>query len=81
MTGYAFKGSNFAIFFVSFGDQLLKDRICSSRSKFFPLRVELISRGFVIQEHKQKVVKVVSLCEIGENVPSQLKREHSDLKI
>ena len=37
-----FRGSISVIFFLVFqlnGSQLLKERICSSRSKFFPLRV------------------------------------------
>ena len=48
MNGYIFRGSNSAIFiFASFlnGGQLLKERICSYRSKFFPLRVDTILEG------------------------------------
>ena len=42
---YTFTGSNSVIFIFDSlfnGDQLLKEIICSSRSKFFPLRVDLL---------------------------------------
>ena len=44
VNGYAYRGSN-SIFFVSVfvRDLLLKERICSSRSKLFPVRVDLMS--------------------------------------
>ena len=38
--------------------QLLKERICSSRSKFFPLRVDPISDSYLIQRSKQKFMQV-----------------------
>ena len=46
--------------------QLLKERICSHRSKFFPLRVDPISeylRRFRSGKQPGKVTKVVSFCE------------------
>ena len=42
---------------------LLKKRICSPRSKFFPLRVDPTLKGCTVQESKQEVIKVVSLCK------------------
>ena len=50
--------------------QLLKERICSKRSKFFPLRVEarlerLYSAFFILQGSKQEVMEVVSFCKNG----------------
>ena len=46
MNGYAFKGSNSLSFLppTTSRGQLLKKRICSSRSKFFPLREDPILR-------------------------------------
>ena len=41
--------------------QLLKKRICSSRSKFFPLTVDPILKG--LHESKQEVTEVVPLCQ------------------
>ena len=49
VTGYTFRESNSVIFiFASLLNRglLLKIRICSCRSKFFPLRVDLFSEGF-----------------------------------
>ena len=45
VNGYTFRGSNSAIFILTFflnGGLLLKEKICSYRSKFFPLRVDPI---------------------------------------
>ena len=45
MDGYTFRGSNYVIFIFAshlIRDQLLKKRICSHGSKFFPLRVDSI---------------------------------------
>ena len=41
----------------SFG-QLLKKRICSSWSKFFPIRVDLFWEGFDIKQEDMKVVSI-----------------------
>ena len=63
MSGYTSRGSNFAIFiFVSLfsGSQLLKERICSSRSKFFLFRVDFILEGLCHpgkQRESQKLLK------------------------
>ena len=49
VNGYTFRGSSSAGFLFAFffnRGQLLKERICSSRSKFFPLRVDLLLKGF-----------------------------------
>ena len=45
---YALRGSNSAIFicFLSKGDKLLQERICSCRSKFFLLSVDTFLEGF-----------------------------------
>ena len=55
--GYTFRGSNFYFYFAShlIRDQLLKTRICSLMSKFFPLRVD----GCIVQESKQEDTKIV----------------------
>ena len=46
LNGNTFRGGNSAIFFSIFCEgQLSKERICSSRSKFFPLRVDPIKVG------------------------------------
>ena len=60
-----FKGNNSGIFiFASLfnQDQLLKGRICSSRSKFIPLKVDLLMIGFIIQGNKQEI-KIVKMAE------------------
>ena len=44
------------------GGKLLKQRICSSRSKFLPLRVDPFWNGSVVQE---KVTEAVSLCKMA----------------
>ena len=36
--------------------QLLKVRICSFRSKFFPLRVDPASESYLIQRNKQEYI-------------------------
>ena len=41
--------------------QLIKERICSSESKFFLLRVDPFSEDLVLQVSKQEVLKIVSL--------------------
>ena len=51
--------------FSSKWDQLLKERICSYRSKFFPLKADPFFKGFVEKESKQGVTEVVSLCKSG----------------
>ena len=35
--------------------QLLKERICSSRSKFFPYRVDPMAKSYLIQRNKQEI--------------------------
>ena len=45
---YSFRGYNSASFLFAIllnGNQILKERICSSRSKFFPLRVDSLLEG------------------------------------
>ena len=39
-------------------DQLLKERICSCRSKFFPSRVDPISKSYLTYKSKQKFKQV-----------------------
>ena len=41
------------------------ERICSTWSKFFPLREDPISEGFVVQKSNQEVTKVVPLYKNG----------------
>ena len=51
LNGYTFRGSNSAIFiFASIlnGSQLLKERICSTWSKFFLLKVDPLWKAFFI---------------------------------
>ena len=47
MNGYTFRGSNYVFIFASVlnGGQFLLGRICSYRSKFFPVRVDPILEG------------------------------------
>ena len=62
------RGSNSTIFIFAFllnGDQLLKNRICSSRSKFFSLKVDPFLKGVIAQGCKQEVTKVASLEKIA----------------
>ena len=74
--GHIFRGSNSAIFIFAFlltRDQLLKERICSGRSKFFPLRVDpnLIRFSFSRKLNRKpqslfffvKMVENVELCQ------------------
>ena len=37
---------------------LFKERICSSRSKFFPIRVDPISNSYLILRNKQEFMQV-----------------------
>ena len=50
LKGANFRESNSVIFIASllYGSQLLKERICSSGSKFFPLRVDPLRKGFLL---------------------------------
>ena len=45
------------------GGQLLKEIICSSRRKFFLSTTDCLRKGFTIQESKQEVTKIMSLCK------------------
>ena len=56
---YTYKGSGSTIFasLLSKG-QLLKERICSSRSKFLPLRVDSIFKSYLMQRSKQEVTQL-----------------------
>ena len=61
MNVYTFRGIDFAVFvfFFSCRDQLLKERICSYKSKFFPLRVNpIFLKGYVIQGSIQESQKL-----------------------
>ena len=40
------------------GSQFLKERICSSRSKFLPLRVDLMSESYLILRSKQDFMQL-----------------------
>ena len=54
--------------------QLLKKKICSIKSKFFTLRVDLILKGLhCVKKSKQEVTKVVSLCKNDKNPIGVLK--------
>ena len=53
------KGSNFLCLPILFSTgQLFKERICSSGSKFFPLRVDSISKSNLIQRSKQEFMQL-----------------------
>ena len=75
--GYTFRGSNSDILIVASlpgGAQLLKQRICSSRSKFFPLRVESIlelphSPGKQTGSHKSCFPLKIKMAEKHDGVP------------
>ena len=57
------QGSNSAfIIFASFvWTQLLKERICSFRSKFFPLRADPFLKGIITQGTRLEVIKVIMM--------------------
>ena len=69
-------GSNSVIFIFPFllnRGQLLKERICSSRSKFFPLRVDLILEGHIKQtETYESCSPFVKMAEKSEELPNIL---------
>ena len=70
VSGNNFKGSNSFIFsFASFlnGGQLLKERICSCRSKFLSLRVDPKWKG-LIQGGNQNVSEAVTLWKMAESM-------------
>ena len=78
MYEYTFRESSCLFFFLPLltGDQLIKEGICSLKSKFFPSRVdpilEVLFGGFI----KLEVPKVVSLSKYGrkhDGVPIHLK--------
>ena len=63
---YTLRGSNYTIFiFASLLNkgQLLKERICSKGSKFFPLKVDLILHRLYHPGKETGCHKVVSLCK------------------
>ena len=62
VNGNTLRGSNSIVFasFCTWG-QLLKARICSSRSKFLPLKVDPISKSFHTQRSKQTFMQVITL--------------------
>ena len=74
VNGYSFMGNNKVIYnsaSFSKGSQRLKERICSHRSKFFPLTVDshfAILGVFVIQKSKQDVTKDVLPVEMVESL-------------
>ena len=53
----------FSFFFLLGGSQVLKQRICSSSSKYFPLREYSILKELCCLGNQIEVTKVVSLCE------------------
>ena len=53
---------------LSLGGQLLKKRICSFWSKFFPLRVDPTFKGLHWPESKQEITRVVPLGKMIENL-------------
>ena len=66
ISGYIFRGSNSAIFAsLLIGEPLLKETICSSVNKVFPLSIDQFWKGCVFQGSKWKVTKVVHLCKTG----------------
>ena len=74
LTRYPFRGSNATNSCLppfSKGGQLIKERICSSRSKFFTLRVDPISES-LLRSRREKVIlsqKVFAFVKMtGKNV-------------
>ena len=64
--GYTIMESNYVIFifaFISNDDQLSKERICSSMSKFFPFRVDPIMRRLRQQRKRTVITQVMSPSE------------------
>ena len=69
VNGYTLRGSYSAIIIVSASiinkSQLLKKRICSSWSKFFPSRLDSILKGFIIQTANRISQKLLPLVKDG----------------
>ena len=87
MNGYPFRGNYSAIIiFASFvnGGQLLKERICSQRSKFFPLRVdqllELCSIGKQTELH-EKLLNFADMMEKHGGIYSHIKLVNFKVKV
>ena len=75
---YTFRGNNSFIFIFAthlIRGQLLKKRICSPRSKFFPLRVDPILKGL---HNKQEVTNFFPVVEAIENQILQLSTTNTD---
>ena len=69
MNGYSVRGSNSAIscFVPLFNiGQLLKERICSYRSKFFPLRVDLLLERLHLQGKQTGSQETYFPCKMAE---------------
>ena len=67
---YTFRGNNFVSFFYLFlkQDQLPRERICSCRSKFFPLRVDPFLVGFYQPEKPTASPKGCSPLQKWQNI-------------
>ena len=64
VNGYIFKETCcFHFYLLSQWDQLLKERICSSGSKFLPIRVDSIWIGNIFQVSKKVVSNGAYLCK------------------
>ena len=88
MYGYTYRGSNSVIFFFFFSmgvnsyrknlllsekGELLKERICSSRSKFFSLRVDSFLERFCYPGKQARSHEVISFAKMVEGYPYILK--------
>ena len=65
---YTFKGSISAIFIFDslvYGCLLLKERIFSSRRKFFHFIVDPSLKGFCCPGKQQEIINIVPLCKNG----------------
>ena len=64
--GYTLRGSNS---YFHFAFNLIRSELSKEFAplKFFALRVASILKGYIVQESKQEVTKVVSLCNYDRN--------------
>ena len=65
VNGYTFRGNNSHFIVASriSWSSLIKERICSHQSKFFPLGVDPFEEDFILQVSKQEVTKLLSFCK------------------
>ena len=69
--GSMLKGKNFLL-----SDPLLKEKLCSLRSKVFPSKVNPILDGLFLSRKSQNLSPLVKMVGKHEEVPTHLKTVH-----